>query len=255
MSTATRWGALLELGLRENLWGRRTIGLGLLVVAPAALALAMDQLAPGLDVQGELVPVIFVVGVGLVVPLLALIVGAGTLRDELREGTIVHLATRPVRRETILVTRVIAAAAAVALLGALSLTLVVPVIGSEALDAWQLGLGVTVLASIAYTGLFALLGVATRRAVLLGVVFIVGWEGAVASSPLVFRNLTVAYWLRSIVANQELPATEVVAESIGSTAASTGVSIAVLLGVGLVAGLLGALWFARRELPGPEPET
>lgn len=252
MTELDRLTALTTHGIRQAFSGRRLIGIGVLAVVPLALAVTIVQVDPSVG-AGELDPVLLVVGLGLVVPLIALLIGVSALREELEEGTIVHLVTRPVRRESVLITRLIASAAAVVIVGAVALTLPLVVIGGAA-GVWGIALQVTVLTALAYTSLFALLGAVTKRAVLLGLVYLVGWEGVVASTPLVFRKLTVAYWARSIVANQDLTSAEVVRGMLTGPAASTPTSILVLLGVAVVAAGLGAAWFGHREFAGPEPE-
>lgn len=252
MTDATRWGALLELSIRRSLGGRRGIGLGLLALAPTALVVTMEQV--GTPSTTDLLPTLFVVGVGLVVPLASLIVGVGALRSELEEGTIVHLATRPVSREAVILTRIAGAGAVATLTGALALSLAVPLIGGPAVDAWGAGLVAVLLAGAAYTSLFALLGVLTQRAILLGLAFLVAWEGVVASTPLLFRTWTLAYWIRSFLVNEGGPAASAVADSLSASAASTGSAVLVLLGVAVATSLLGAAWFGRKELPGAEPD-
>jgi ABC-2 type transport system permease protein len=243
--------ALTRHALRQALSGRRLAGVVVLALVPALIGLALRRFGPA---EGELEPVLFVIGLGLVVPLLALVIGVATLREDLRDGTIVHLVTRPVSRETVLASRMLGSAAATFVIGVVALTLAMPAIGSTAFDVWWIAVQATLLASFAYTCVFALLGVVIKRAILVGLAYIVAWEGVVASTPFFFRNLTVAYWLRSLVAQQGLPASGPVAESISGTGASPATAALVLLAIAVGAALVGAAWFARREFPGAEPE-
>lgn len=252
MSTLSRWSALLELGLRESFGGRRAVGLGLLALVPAILGATARYGIEGATAS-DLAPIVFLVGVGLVVPLICLIVGVGSLRDDLREGTIVHLSTRPVRREAIVVTRLIGAGLVAALLGVVSISLAMPVVGVGA-ASWPLTAGVTVVASLAYTSAFAMLGVVTRRATLVGLAFIVAWEGVVAGSGLIFRTWTLAYWVRSILINGGGTPADALRDTIAQGPAGTATSLLVLAGVAVGAALAGAIWFSRQELAGPEPE-
>lgn len=252
MTQTERAWALTTHGFRQTLQGRRLIGAILVCLVPVGLAIAAQQ---GGDVPAsEMDPLFFVVGLGLVVPLIALLIGVSALREDLEEGTIVHLVTRPVRRETVLVTRLVGAAAAVILLAGVALTLPLVVLGGAVSGFWQLALTVSLLSGITYTALFALLGAVTKRAVLLGLLYLVAWEGVVASTPLFFSKLTVAYWARAIVANNAPEGSTVAQDLISGAIPGTGASILVLVLVTLVATVAGAAWFGQREFAGAEPE-
>lgn len=242
--------ALTRHALREAFSGRRRYGLALLALMPAAIALALRRWSEA-SAQAESTFVIFVVGVGIVVPLMALWIGVATLREELISGTIVHLVTRPVGRAQLLLTRLVGAALATWLLAAIGLTLVFPATGHLETDMLLWAWIVTGLASLAYTSLFALLGALTDRAVLAGLAYIFAWENVVASSPFLFRYATVAYWVRSIVEAQGLVSGGLLAGEIAEPATMTS-SILALLAIAAAAGLVGALWFRRREFTGSE---
>lgn len=246
--------ALTRHAIGQALVGRRRIGVGLLALTPLAIALALQQLAPG-NVSDELEPALLLTGVGLVVPLIALFLGASVLRDDVTSGAIVHVLTRPVRRETVALSRLAGAAGATILVGLVAVTLPLIVLGSGAFDTWRIAVQGTVLAGAAYGSLFAMLGALVQRATLVGLVFLVAWEGVVASTGLFFRNATVAYWLRSFMANGDSTGSDAVAETLTGTVASTQASLAAVLAVVAGAALVAALWFARREFAGPEPET
>ncbi len=244
--------ALTLHALREAFTGRRRIGLALLTLAPALLGLAVRQWSGSEPGASETTFLIFIVGLGLVIPLLALWIGVATLREEISRGTIVHLVTRPVSRAHLLLTRLAGAVLATWLMGGIALSLVFPAIGYFDTDTLLITWAVAGLAALAYTSLFALLGAATDRAILAGLAYLVAWEGVVASSTLLFRQLTIAYWLRSIVANQNLSGDVFFAGEIFDPAA-TSTALIVLAAIAAIAGLIGSLWFQWREFPGSEP--
>jgi ABC-type transport system involved in multi-copper enzyme maturation permease subunit len=248
-----RFAALVRHSLHATLGGRRLAGVGALALAPLAVALAIRY---GADAHPDTMdPVFLGIGAGLVVPLIALVIGVSVLREDLDRGAIVHLITRGVPRETVLAARLTAAAAATALAGAVALTLPLLVVGGEGFDAWRVGVPVAALAGAAYTGLFTLLGVSVRRAGLLGLGYLVVWETVVASSPLLFRFASVGYWARSLIQASDAVDPAVTGGSFAGDPASATASVIALVSILLVTGLIGAAWFARREFAGPEPET
>jgi len=118
-----------------------------------------------------------------VMPLVALVFGTAALGSELEDGTAVYLVTKPIARA-----RIIAAKLAVA--GGLTLAMVVPVTMAVALirtgltaesysAAVAYGVAVAV-GGVAYTTVFLALGTWTGRALVLGLVYVLVWEGVLA---------------------------------------------------------------------------
>ncbi len=246
--------ALYTHALRQALRGRRLIGLSLVALAPAALTLALTFLAGPAPSTAEVEPIFYIVGLGLVVPILALILGIGVIRSELEDGTVVHLVTSPVPRVTIILARLAAAITATALLGAVAVTLPYPLLGDIAADPWIGSLQLTLLAALVYTPLFALLGTATKRGLLVGILYIVAWEGAVASTPLIFRQWTVAFYLRSIGIQEQLVQGFLASEFLAGVAASTATSVLILGVFAALASAGAAAWFSFQEIAGSESE-
>lgn len=247
-------GALAWYTAKASFTGRRLIGLSLIAAVPVAFAFVVAWLWGPLTTT-DLSVFMLVVGVGLVVPLLALIAGVGALRDDLGSGAIVHLITKPVRREVIVATRVLTAAGVTYAAALVALTLPLLVGGSAGFDAWWIGIRVSLVASLAYTSLFAFLGVVIKRAALLGLVYLVAWEIVVASTPFFFRFTTIAYWLRSIMVQDAAIDPVVDAQLLFVSPATTMDSLIVLGGLVLVLVAGGMLWFGRREFAGPEPDA
>ena len=106
--------------------------------------------------------------------MIALIVGTGVLGSEIDDGTVVHILTKPLPRREIILTKLAVAAAVTirspgpAVRGGL-------IAGSAAL---ALALVVAAaLGALAYSALFLALSLLTRRPVLLGLVYVLIWEG------------------------------------------------------------------------------
>ena len=99
-------------------------------------------------------------------PVIALIVGTGVLGSEVDDGTIVHILTKPLPRRDIILAKLLVAAGVSALVSAVPLFVVGMLAGNV-----RFGLALAVAAAVgalAYSALFLLLSLLTRRPVLLG---------------------------------------------------------------------------------------
>jgi len=158
----------------RGLFGRRRVlllfPLPLLLVGLALICRAYD-----VDPAQWGTPVLVALGLAVVLPVTALIVGTGVLGSEIDDGTIVHILTKPLPRRDIILAKLAVAVSVTAV------TAAVPLFIAGALaDSARLGLALAVGAVVgaaAYTGLFLLLSLLTRRPVLLGLVYILVWEG------------------------------------------------------------------------------
>jgi len=120
-------------------------------------------------------PVLVALGLAVVLPVTALIVGTGVLGSEIDDGTIVHILTKPLPRSEIILAKLGVAVGVTAVTAAVPLFIAGALAGST-----RLGVGLAVGAVVgaaAYTGLFLLLSLLTKRPVLLGLVYILVWEG------------------------------------------------------------------------------
>lgn len=114
-------------------------------------------------------------GFGVVVPVMALIIGASVIGSEIDDGTIVHILTKPLSRREILLAKLAVAAAVTAI--TTGATMFVAGIIANGL---RFGIGLAVGAAVAsccYCALFVALSLVSRRPVLVGLVYILLWEG------------------------------------------------------------------------------
>jgi ABC-2 type transport system permease protein len=119
---------------------------------------------------------------GLAIPLVALILGTGALGTQVDDGTIVYLLVKPVPRRTVILAAMLVAAPATAAL-AVPATLVSGflVLGTTAPDL-QAGMALgALLASVLYGTVFVTLSVLTGRALVIGLGYLLLWEGFVTS--------------------------------------------------------------------------
>lgn len=125
------------------------------------------------------IPILVGLGVSLVLPLLSLIVGASVLGSEIDDGTVVHLLTKPLPRREIVLSKLVAAAGVTVLVMAVALGVAAWFTGEAAL-AGGLAVG-AVLGGLVYSALFVALSLVSRRPVLIGLLYVLIWEGLLAN--------------------------------------------------------------------------
>ncbi len=158
----------------RGLFGRRRV---LLLLPLPALLVGLALICRAYDVRPDQwgTPVIVGLGLAVVLPVIALIVGTGVLGSEVDDGTIVHILTKPLPRRDIILAKLGIA------VGVTAVTTAVPLyIAGVLADSTKLGLALAAAAAVgacAYSALFLLLSLLTRRPVLLGLVYILVWEG------------------------------------------------------------------------------
>ncbi len=186
--------SLLALSLRSVLRGRRLIGVVALPLLLGVLAVVLRLTAGDADrtrAYGVLTGELLVLVLGLV----GLVLGVNAFDDERDEGTLgLLLATTGPRWRTTVAKW--AAAAGVATLAclpaALGCLVLLPATGLPRDRAVVGLLAATLLGATAYTAVFVLLSLLLTRAVLVGLAYLVLWEGLLAGSTTAFRNLSVS---------------------------------------------------------------
>lgn len=133
-------------------------------------------------------------------PLLSLVQAAAVVGDLRDDGTLVYLWLRPVARWRLAV----AATAAVFLRSAPLAVLAAGVLAVASGGGPQLVVAsayAAALACLGYAGLFAFLGLAVRRALVWGLVYVLVWEGLVGSFGALPARLAVSTYSSSLLAN------------------------------------------------------
>ncbi|MEH1129184.1 ABC transporter permease subunit [Micromonospora sp. CPCC 206061] len=179
----------------RGLFGRRRflllLPLPLLVIGLAVLSRAFG-VAP--EHWGE--PVLVGLGLAVVLPVIALIAGTGVLGSEIDDGTIVHVLTKPLPRWQIVLPKLAVATAATAV------SVAVPMYVAGVLaDSVGLGLALAAagtLGALAYSALFMALSLVTRRPVLLGLVYVLVWEGLLGNFVSGTRVLSIQQYVITI---------------------------------------------------------
>ena len=206
---------IFSLSIGEMLWSRRTIFMALVVGSPVLVALVARivqsaGIAP-LRVNGVQVDavsmfgaIIWILFLWFIVPVLGVFYGTSLIADEVDDKTITYLFTRPVRRGAVVVGKYMAYLLCTTLVVLPSVMIVyflmvpfrqIPAsFISLVIDLGVLGLGLA-----AYGALFALIGAAIRRPLVVGLVFVFGWELVTLVMPGYLKRFTLAYYLQTLV--------------------------------------------------------
>jgi ABC-2 type transport system permease protein len=185
---------IMRITMRALLGRRRFLFLLPLPVLLIGLPLLAAGLGATPDHWGQ--PVIAGLGFGVVLPVVALVVGTGVLGSEIDDGTLAHILAKPLPRSEIIVSKYVVAVGVTALTAGIPLAIVGLLAGSGAL-AVGLFAG-AVLGTFAYTALFLLLSLLTRRPVLLGLIYVLVWEGLLGNLLTGTRVLSVAQYVQAV---------------------------------------------------------
>ena len=232
---------------RRSLLGRkRTLVLLLLPLALLALCTLARVLA-GLDsdierdLNGPLAPdLLGAFGIAILMPLLTLIAGTGSIGPEIEDGSIVYLLAKPLNRYSIVFTKLAVAIAVVIAFGVVPIAVAGVVLTGE-VGTVTVGYTVGALAAgLAYSAVFLLLAVVTRNAVVVGLIYALIWESLVGGLVPGAQTLSIQQW-----------ALAVVRQVLGDSAERLDVEAAVGFGTGLVlltVVTLFAIGYAGRRL-------
>ncbi|HAK54844.1 MAG: ABC transporter permease [Vicinamibacterales bacterium] len=208
---------VFDVSLGEMLWSRRTVFMVLVTGGPVLVAFVVrvafaldlpafrvnDLVVSGPTIFGLMVWVFFL---RFTVPVLGVFYGTALMADEVEDRTITYLFTRPIRRGAVLMGKYLAYLACTGFVVLPSVMLiyflVVPSRGgslaagfpSLLIDLVLLALGLAV-----YGAVFAFVGAWFRQPLLMGLVFIFGWEPAVVAVPGYLKQFSIAHYLQGLV--------------------------------------------------------
>jgi ABC-2 type transport system permease protein len=255
---------VFDFSLGQMLWSRRSVLLALVVGVPVVLAATVRVFAAtsslpvvnGSSLGGPSLfgLVIWLLFVRFVVPVLGVFYGTALIADEVDDKTITYLFTRPVPRAAILLGKYFAYLACVVLLVLPSVLLiyflVVPIGGriGESFPALAEDLGMLAIGLATYGAVFAMVGAQLKRPLIIGLVFVFGWEATVLAIPGYLKWLSVAYYLQALVPHampQESGVGVLLQAFQESPAVAT--SVACLAGITVVSLWLAGLAVETRE--------
>ncbi|MFD4697611.1 ABC transporter permease subunit [Streptomyces niveus] len=170
------------------------------------------------------------------IPLIGVIAGTGAIGPEIDDGSIVYLLAKPLPRPTIIFTKLIVAIAVTMVFSAVPTFIAGFILNG---NGQQIAVSYTIaalVASIAYSALFLLLGTVSRHAVVIGLVYALVWETLFGSLVAGARTLSVQQWSLAVA---EKTAGD------GLIASDVGLPLAIVLLVGVT---VVATWYAGQKL-------
>ncbi len=252
MSVLRAWLLVFGNAFGRLLTEKRTLALLLLVALPVVFAFLQVTFERDVELDTYILTMLFVI-LQMVVPLCALVVGVAVMGDEIESRCVTYLFTRPVPRVVIYLGRLAGHAAAGIVLLTVSILVVAWLIGREAgLSGREAAasLGIALFGFLVYTALFAALRLVLRRALFVGFILAVIFEGWVSKLPVSgFANISV--WHHVAVLHARLFGDrwvgDVMPQSIGldETAAHSLWALAIILAVSLA---VGVFLIQRREI-------
>ena len=261
--SAGAWFTLFRTSVWQFVRGRRLLALVVLFLLPTVLARVAYYFNPrALQEMGRIEEalILYMIPQALV-PLSALILASGMIRDEVEGQTLTYLLIRPLPRPSIYAAKLLAAWCVSAGLAAVFITVTVAAVHWGADDAfWSVVPGraarVVALSSLSllvYVALFGGLGLVVRWVLPLGVGYIVVFEGVFANIDFMVRRFTVLWYVR-ILAERWLDL-HIDSWSIDLAEAPGGIeALATLLTAALVLSVAFAWLFGRQEIHVKTPE-
>ena len=179
----------------RGLLGRRRF---LLLLPLPLLVIGLALLADGFGATPAewAQPVLVALGFATVLPVIALVVGTGVLGAEIDDGTLVHVLAKPLPRREIILTKLVVAFVVTAVTVGVPMFVVGLIAGSVTL-AVGLVVGCAV-GALAYSALFLALSLVTRRPVLLGLLYVLIWEGVLGNLLSGTRALSVQQYVVTV---------------------------------------------------------
>lgn len=257
------WLVLLRISLQQLVRGRRLLAMAGLFLLPTVLAglarYANDRFA---ESRGEIEEIlVFYMIPQALVPLSALFLASGMIRDEVEGQTLTYLLIRPLPRPSLYAAKLLAAWCVSTALAAVFITTAMVAVHWGADDFWGAVVpgrtlrvvALSALSLLVYVSLFGGMGLFLRWVLPLGVAYIVVFEGVFANIDFMVRRLTVLWYVR-ILAERWL-GLHVETWSIDLDTAPSGTEALLTLAIAaFVLAVAGAAIFGLRELRVKTPE-
>ncbi len=204
--------AIAGLTFRALAGRRRTLLVTLLCALPILVALLVRASGRATNLDTVTATVVDRLVISTLVPLVALVFGTSALGSELDDGTAVYLLAKPIARWRIVVAKVVVAAGLAVVVTAPAAFASAALLGSG--STWlphALGYAAgTAIAASLYVMVFLALSLVTSRALAIGLVYVLVWEGILAGLFAGTRTFSIRQYALGV------------AQSIGGPAGSNG---------------------------------
>lgn len=189
---------IIRLGLRAVLGRRRGILLFVLPAVLVAVAILVRTVAGAGPSSAN--DVLVQLGLRVVLPLVALIASSSVLAAEVDDGSIAYLLAKPISRLSLVCSKLAVAVGCTVAFAVLPVAVAAVVLATSD-PGIALAYGVGALAgAAAYCALFCWLSSLTRHAVVIGLIYVLLWEGLVGGLVVGVRWLSIARWAGAIAA-------------------------------------------------------
>ena len=184
--------------LRQLISRGRIVGLSALALIAPVSGAALGSADSSLD---DAVRLVAGIGLGLVLPIVALVFAGASIGDLREDKTLVYLWLRPIDRWPIVAGAALAAATVAAPIT------IVPVVLAAVLTGAGNGIVVgtsiaTVVGLVGYVGVFTLFGVWLKRFIVWGLAYILIWEGFIAQAGAGVARVAMRKYTRSILVDR-----------------------------------------------------
>lgn len=225
---------IVRLGVRSLLGRRRGLMLFILPVILIVLAFVVRGLTGGgADAAAQVLPAL---GLHVLLPLIALIAASSLLAPEIDDGSIVYLLAKPISRLTVVASKLVIAVGCTVVFAVVPILIAGFVLATDE-PGLVLAYAVGALAGgAAYCALFTWLSTLTRHAVVIGLIYVLLWEGLIGGLVGGVRWVSISWWASAIA--------EAVSDRLDLVSPDLGAPYAVIATLVVLVGF--ALLAARR---------
>lgn len=202
---------LFTFFLKNNVYSKRTIWLGLVSFVPVFFSVLILILKPLISDNGASVFSYFpqmavFLFIHFLLPVMSIFIGTAVIGDEIDGRTLTYLITKPIPRHLIVIVKLLSgiAVTSIAIMLSLGLTYSVMMI-DDGFSSWVQNIdlffgtaGILFLGLLTYLPLFSFLGGMLKRPVLAGLFFTFGWEATVSFMPGNIKYLTISHYLHTL---------------------------------------------------------
>ncbi len=191
---------------RQLFAGRRLLVVSLLALAPALIAVIFRVVVSrpdGLGMDGAedfLSTLSSDIVVGTILPLAAVVFGTSAFGGEVDDGTLVYLLVKPIARWRVVLSKYVVAVGS-------TIAIAIPAIMLPWLIDRTPGLTIrfpmgylagAVVGAFIYSAIFLTLGIASRRALVIGLLYVIGFENVLSRSVVGFKVFAVREYAATV---------------------------------------------------------